>query len=273
MCSSSLITPTATSAILASSRFCNDNNIDLSKNYHSPLLSTKITGSEISVFPDCYIEKIQLNIFPQTASYSVKSTMPSMAQSKCKYNNNNYIDNSQSENFLSIDVHEKYKPPSVLSEACCENNEKPIGNFSHISFKRSDSILHISIGNSSKIVKRNKRKRRWFLNKLCTLSRRSKKENNQIFFSPQYECKEGKEGSVSGDKGNGIYHLNGNMDAFNVVNDTMIITINKKNGLADSKVDNDAHHDTNQLFGRDLDYGANELDFYMNEVRKREYHG
>jgi hypothetical protein len=248
---------TAVSA--TSSRFANNMNNDncLTKSCNA-CLSTKVIGpEEINVYPDCLINEIQLNIFPPSATFTKAST--SIAGGGGKNQQKNYYDNVDNSapqgNCLSIDVFENKK--------CNESSreDKSVGSFSHISFKRSDSILHISIGNSSKIIKRNKRKRRWFFTKLYKLSRRSSTTKDEMYLSPQCCCAQERCGS---------YHLN-NAQSLNIVNDSLVITINKKSHAANNTMtENESHVNSFRMLDGDLAYGANELDFYMNEIKKRE---
>lgn len=280
------------------------NDCDLPKACNA-CLSTKIAGPEISVYPDCFISEIQLNIFPPSVTYtaskaattssstSSSSSQPPQGKNQShKFstsNHSNSKDNntmtaaatmattSLSGHYLSIDVHENNKLQSFMpNDVSCEPDgresssgggvEKPVGIFSHISFKRSDSILHISIGNSSKIVKRNKRKRKWFFAKLCKFSRKTKRNesNREMYVSPQ-ACN-------SHDNNKGVYHLN-NTQGLNIANDSLIITINSKSHGANATADNDTHVNSFRILEGDLVCGANELDFYMNEIKKRENRG
>ena len=254
----------------ATSRFPNAINEDeeMTKNCNT-CLSTKIIGSEINLFPDYYINEIQLNIFPPSASYTARTA--TTIQGKNRTNNQcegggggGSVSPLRTVNCLSIDVHEN-KLHTLLNDVCGETKDDAVGNFSHISFKKRDSILHISIGHSSKIMKRSKHKRRWFFAKFYKTSRKSKKEKNQMFLNSKFGSRDG-----NINENNSTYHLN-HTESLNIVNDNLVITINKK-----SHENNHANHiDNNQLriFERDLDYGANELDFYMNEIKKRENRG
>ncbi|KAG5670529.1 hypothetical protein PVAND_000787 [Polypedilum vanderplanki] len=252
------------STTLSASRFANNMNNEnsLTKSCNA-CLSTKVVGSEeINVFPHCLINEIQLNIFPPSVAYTKPqptSTLPSGGTNQQKNYYNNVDNSTLSGNCLNIDVHENNK---LHDGACNENREKSVGNFSHISFKRSDSILHISIGNSSKIIKRNKlKRRRWFFTKLYKLSRKSKRD--KMCLSPQCCCAQNKCDS---------YHLN-NTQSLSIVNDNLVITINKKSNAANSVTidsNNDSHVNSFRILDGDLAYGANELDFYMNEIKKRE---
>jgi hypothetical protein len=258
----------------ATSRFPNaiNENEEMAKNCNT-CLSTKIAGSEINLFPDYYINEIQLNIFPPSAMYTARAAA-STVQGKNRTNNlcdgnsgGGSVSPLRTVNCLSIDVHEN-KLHTLFNDVCGEtkDNEDAVGNFSHISFKKRDSILHISIGNSSKIMKRSKHKRRWFFAKFYKMSRKSKKDKNQMFLSSQFGSRDG---NVN-ENDDSTYHLN-HTESLNIVNDNLVITINKKS----HENNHENHIDNNQLriFEGDLDYGANELDFYMNEIKKRENRG
>jgi hypothetical protein len=247
------------------SRNFNDINNDCTTKNHVSS-SMKMIGSEINVYPDVFINEIQLNIYPPSALYTAKPTTSTTINAMPNNHHGKYDD----VNCLSIDIHENNNKVPLNESINHDDEGKSLSdNFSHISLKRCDSILHISIGNSSKIVKRSRRKKRWLFTKLFRLSRTSKnvKRNNQMYFSPQYGCSDGKE-EADGARKDGIYNLN-QMEALNVINDNLVITINKKRRRSETTpVINQL-----SLFEGDLGYGANELDFYMNEIRKREYSG
>jgi hypothetical protein len=157
----------------------------------------------------------------------------------------------------------------TLSDICEEASDdkrlsSEVDEYSVISLKKSDSILHISIGNSSKIMKRNKRKRRWLFYKLYKLSRHKKvaRRNSELIFNPHR-------------KDNDVVHINNDdvVDGVNIINDNIVIKINNNrynvcNGTS-SEIDMRRNRQLKNL-ETDLDYGANELDFYMNELKKRE---
>lgn len=231
-------------------------------------LSKVVSGSEINIYSDDCVQEIQLNIFPPSAAYSANHHCHAERVARCKHcGTKGGVDDA---NCLSIDVIQEGNSTSSKSgsSSSCSNgvgsgggvNEtdeshgKSLqGQFSHIAFKRSNSILHISIGNSSKIMKRRMRKRQWLFSRI---------------FSSKRECysPEGK-----------ILHLN-NASALNVINDNMIICINKKNRLATTTMAANSSQQNNEIYQNqlrsildgDLEYGANELDFYMNEIKMRE---
>lgn len=255
----------------ATSRFPNviNESEEMTKNCNT-CLSTKITGSEINLFPDYYINEIQLNIFPPSALYTARVAASSNIQGKNRTNNQceggGVVSPLRTVNCLSIDVHEN-KLHTLLNDVCGEtkDNDDAVGNFSHISFKKRDSILHISIGNSSKIMKRSIHKKRWFFAKFYKMSRKSKKEKNHMFLCSQFGSRDG-----NINDNDSTYHLN-HTESLNIVNDNLVITINKK--THENNHENPIDNNQLRIFERDLDYGANELDFYMNEIKKRENRG
>lgn len=237
-------------------------------------ISKMMQGSEINVFSDGYIQEIKLNIFPPTVAYNtatnggggVDNSKTMTTMTRCKYCGNGCQHNDEA-NCLSIDVIQEVNKVNSSDD---ESQKKALqGNFSHIALKRSDSILHIAIGNSSKIMKRRKRRRLWFFAKLYKLSRSGgKKSPTKECYSPEVS-KEGK-----------IFHLN-NMNSLSVINDDIVISINKKSR---QHAANQHHHQQHQqmpsseiyqnqfrsILGDNLAHGANELDLYMNEIKMRE---
>lgn len=235
-------------------------------------LSKVVSGSEINIYSDDCVQEIQLNIFPPSAVNAASHHCHMERMSRCKYcgisaggdeetnclsidviqdnNKNNSKSNSSSSNGFGSGVG-GYNSNSVEPEEC--QGKSLQGQFSHIAFKRSNSILHITIGNSSKIMKRRKRKRQWIFSRLFN--------NKKECYSP-----DGK-----------VLHLN-NSSALNVINDDMIICINKRNQRPTTSSTNNACHHNNETYQNqlrtildgDLEYGANELDFYMNEIKMRE---
>lgn len=230
-------------------------------------LSSKVTNSEINILSDCNINEIHLNIFPPSAAY-VKD--PQSAQI------NKRQVNETPQNYLNIDVHDKPNLRTINDKDPYEVRRKTsLGYFSHISLKRCDSILHISIGNSSKITKRHKRKS-WILAKLWKLSHKKKSASKrQSFLSPQLNKDD-------------IFRLSDR--SLNIVNDELMITINNRvhnvNNTCSSSDNFNSYSDAQQrqlkVIDRDFaenfiadnvdmdNDGANELDCYMNEIKRRE---
>lgn len=252
-------------------------------------LSQMVRGSEINVFSDGYIQEIQLNIFPPTAVYSANHHCHQNGSEKvttrCKYcgsccqQNNNAGGNDEA-NCLSIDVIQElnhsgsgsgsksattssgYGGGTNDSEGDESRKMSPAhGIFSHIALKRSDSILHIAIGNSSKVLKRRKRRHRWIFAKLYKLSRSGNKKSPKECFSPEV-TKDGR-----------TFHLN-NMNGLSVINNDIVISINKKARPTTSTQQQPPSSDTYQnqfrsVLDGDLAHGT-ELDIYMNEIKMRE---
>lgn len=220
-------------------------------------LSTKAINSKINIVSDCNINEIHLNIFPPSATYVKEQPNSSSSQ----------LDDS-SHSYLNIDVHKNLNQKPINGTEHYEGKRKvSLGNFSHISVKRCDSLLHISIGNSSKITKRHK-KHSWLIAKLWKFSRKSERK---CFFSPQLDK-------------DGIYKLSNR--SINIGNDELTISIHKRSyGEPCTSTDylshNDVCHKQLRLIESDLsqsfldssdeiEHGANELDCYMNEIKRRE---
>lgn len=216
---------------------------------------------------DCNINEIHLKIFPPSATY-VKD--PSSA-----YLNSQAESNPRS--FLNIDVHEMNQKVINGEEAVESKQKVSFGYFPNISLRRSDdSILHISIGNSSKITKRHK-KNSWLVAKLWRFSHKGKsqrRKKSKWFFSPKLNKDD-------------VYRLSSG--SLNLMNDEMLISINKQNysdyrrpSCDTTKHHNEIENKQLKLIGRDLpdvfpksnggdcENGANELDCYMNEIKRRE---
>lgn len=236
-------------------------DVNDSTNCHA-CLSTKV-NSKINILSDCNINEIHLNIFPPSATY-VKETK------------NSYTHSSQADeipcSYLNIDVHEKKNLKTISrAESIDERRKMSPGEYSHISIKRCDSLLHISIGNSSKITKRHKRNS-WLFANLWKFPRKTKSLNHKKgFFSPLSQLSK-----------SGTYRLSDR--SLNVVNEDLMISINKRK-LGEHRTSdnftayNDGHQP--QLIEReicgnflksndDVEHGANELDCYMNEIKRRE---
>lgn len=233
-------------------------------------VSARVTSSNINIVSDCNINQIHLNIFPPSATYT-KEPQSTFAVAS---------GSSQAEEIsrgcLNIDVHEKVNAKSG-TESGELKRKMSSGYFSHISLKRNDSFLHISIGNSSKITKRHKRNS-WLFANLWKFSRKRKPSSHRnIFFSPQ----------ITKD---GVYRLSNR--SLNLVNDELMISINKRD-YGEPSTSADTSMPTNdgeggyvkhlRLIERDLsgtfpysyddaelENGANELDCYMNEIKRRE---
>jgi hypothetical protein len=227
-------------------------------------LATKITNSKINIFSDCNINEIHLNIFPPTATY-VRDGKAGPANSS--------VDDILPRSCLNIDVHEKRNQKVVNdSEKVEAKRRMSTSSYSHISFKRCDSILHISIGNSSKIIKRHKRQSWLFANLWKFSHKRKSPLRRRCLFSPELNR-------------DSIYQLNDK--SLNLVNDELMITINNQNyshnqpSSSSTTTDNFTTHSEcyHKQMERELsenfchsndEIGANELDCYMNEIKRRE---
>lgn len=224
-------------------------------------LSTKVTNSKINILSDCNINEIHLNIFPPSATY--------VKEAKNAYTHNSQADDLPC-SYLNIDVHERKNLKTISrADTIDEKRKMSLGEYSHISIKRCDSLLHISIGNSSKITKRHKRNS-WLFANLWKFPRKTKSlSQRKGFFSPQLSK-------------NGTYRLSDR--SLNVVNDELMISINKRNLGEFRASDNFIPHSDGhqpQLIEREVcsnflksndddEHGANELDCYMNEIKRRE---
>jgi hypothetical protein len=155
-----------------------------------------------------------------------------------------------------------------------ESKRKVMGYFPNISFRRSDdNILHISIGNSSKITKRHKKKS-WLFAKLWRLSHKKKSPRHKWFFSHE----------LSKDDAYRLSH-----GSLNLVNEEMLISINKRKysdhrrraSYEKIKQSNETQHRQLKLIGRNFPHefpdsefpnknADNELDCYMDEIKQRE---
>lgn len=225
-------------------------------------LSSRATNAKINILSDCNINEIHLNIFPPSATY-VKETQNTHKSSQ--------VDDTL-HSYLNIDVHKKINQKGIREPEGFEGRRKvSLGGFSHISLQRSDSILHISIGNSSKVTKRHKRSSWLFANLWKFANKRKSMSQRKGFFSPQ----------LSKD---GIYRLSDR--SLNLMNDNLMISINKRSFSECSASDNfmlhnDSLYKQNMLYDRDVsgnfgkssddvEIGANELDYYMSEIKRRE---
>jgi hypothetical protein len=220
---------------------------DEDSEYHD-CLTTKVTHSKMNILSDCNINEIHLNIFPPSATY-VKEALNTATQGVVYDDHHNY---------LNIDVHERLNPKAIRAgkEASEGKRKTSIGYFPHISVKRCDSLLHISIGNSSKITKRQK-KNSWLFAKFFRLPFKRKSTRRGCFLTPEKY------------KDDSYRLSNGSL---NLINEVMMISINRHRSRQ-APVNVARHHEN---FPKDndndieIENGANELDFYMNEIKRRE---
>ena len=203
-------------------------------------------SGRVNIYPNENVQEIQLNIFPPSASYTTATRCQNYAESMSRCANHNEC-SEESANCLSIDVRQESDSSEGRESSDCQGKLLQ-GPFSHIVFKRSNSILHISIGNSSKITKRKKKMRKWIFTKIFS----NRKESEML---------DGKNLPLS------------NMNAVRVINDGLIICINKKNRLStpvnSCQQNNEIYQNQLRSF-LDLENGANELDLYMKEIKMRE---
>lgn len=225
------------------------------KNCHS-CLTAKVNRSNINIFSGSNINEIHLNIFPPSVTY-VKETIHACAGT------------SQAEEkvgCLNIDVREKLNQKSIseATEPAEAKRKVSQGYVSQVSVKRCDSILHISIGNSSKITKRHKRNPWMFANVWKLLRRKKSLAQRKCSFGSQFS-------------GENVHRLSSR--SLNVLNDDLIISINKRN-YGDihpfhGSMSRDDYSKPNSTSGDfvesgEIENGANELDCYMNEIKRRE---
>lgn len=238
-------------------------DVNDSTNCHA-CLSAKVTNSKINILSDCNINEIHLNIFPPSATY--------VKEPKNAYTSTHSSQTDEKTcNYLNIDVHENVNLKTInRAESIEERRKMSLGEYSQISIKRCDSLLHISIGNSSKITKRHKRNS-WLFANLWKFPRKTKSlSQRKGFFSPQLNK-------------DGIYRLSDR--SLNVVNDELMISINKRKFAEYRAADNFMPHNDGlqqlqpierEVCGNflksndDVEHGANELDCYMNEIKRRE---
>lgn len=230
-------------------------------NCHACLSSKQIP--EINILSDCNINEIHLNIFPPSATY--------VKESLSAYSGSSQVDVNPC-SFLNIDVHEKPRQKIIgVTESTEDKQKVSSGYFSHISLRRyDDSILNISIGNSSKITKRHKRNS-WIFRRLWKFSSRRKSPkhaNAKWFFSPHLNKDD-------------IYRLsNGSL---NFLNDELLISINRRNydnhrrtSFDKSKLYREKQFEQTKPIIQDfrienkLNDDADELDCYMDEIKRRE---
>lgn len=241
-----------------------DGNDTTNSNCHACLTSV-VTNPEINILSDCNINEIHLNFFPPSATY-IKSSTSAYPSSQVDLN---------PRSILNIDVHEKVRQKIIGDMESTEDKRKmSLGYFSHIALRRcDDSILNISIGNSSKITKRHK-KNSWFLRRLWKFSHKRKSsthKSSRWYFSPQLNKDD-------------VYRLS--TGSLNFLNDELIISINKRNyndnqrRVSFEKIKhNNENQQPSEQVSRDFlveftknntDDGANELDCYMDEIKRRE---
>jgi hypothetical protein len=218
-------------------------------------LSAEISKTKIQVSTDGNLNGICLNIFP------LEATRNSDGIRIC----NNDV--SPLQKYLEINVHEKISDDVMT----LENNRRRMssGHFSFIKLKKCDSLLHITIGNSSKIAKRRKRVS-WLFSRIMSFPKRNAKNRERKF---SYDTHLNKHGCLT-------FESNGKM---NLMNDELLLSIHNKSSsstsfeMAKSNSEND--DSIKSQMGRkflkslsidEIENGANELDLYMNEIKCRE---
>lgn len=240
------------------------------ENPHS-CLTSNLTNSKVNLSSQCTINEIHLNIFPPTGATYCKASKDNVLCENIE---------EKSSQFLNVNIQQNknvYRRKSDGESKDVENQQKLLPSNVNVSFQRCDSILHISIGNSSKVMKRNKNKFR-FLSKLRIFSRKRRaKRQCQMFFTSQ----------IANDN---TYHIDD--DSLNIINDDLMITINKGSQISemamkstliqssDSSVSSagkehkstqscDVNSNKNSLH-YNFDKMDNELDDYMREIKRRE---
>lgn len=245
---------------MSTSRFTDGND---SANCHA-CLSTKVTNAGIKILSDCNINEIHLNIFPASATYVVKEPLNA-------YMNSRKVDDVPN-SYLNINVHNRVNQKILNSIETNDNRRRmSFESSTHISLKRCDSLLHISIGKNSKVIKRHKRKSWLFANLWKLTNRKRSPGQRNGFRSPQHSR-------------DSVYRLSDG--SLNFVNDELMICLKKKSfGECTSSdnfvLHNDGHQNQQKLIEREMsenlrkrneedENGANELDCYMNEIKRRE---
>lgn len=245
---------------MSTARYSDGND---SANRHA-CLSTKVTNAGIKILSDCNINEIHLNIFPPSATYVVKEPLN-------VYMNSRKVDDVPN-SYLNINVHDRVNQKIINAiETNDDRRKMSFESSTHISLKRCDSLLHISIGKNSKVTKRHKRKSWLFANFWKLANRKRTLGTRNGFRSPQ----------LSRDS---VHRLSER--SLNLVNDELMICINKRScGECTSSdnfmLHNGGHQNQQKLTERDLsenflkgndedENGANELDCYMNEIKRRE---
>lgn len=240
-------------------------------------VSAEITNNEIRLITtDKSLNGIHLNIFPPTENSSENANSSAAEREQCSDGN------SERQRSLSLDIHEKLFVKSRARSYAGDRRLSNAANFTFVSFQRSDSLLHITIGKSSKITKRRKRIS-WLFARLLSFSRRRERSNhhhhrNQKFLHESHA-------SVSIQQR--LYGIDGSSNSndgrLKFTNDEMTVAISLRDESnkssfeveeENSKTQSDARKLLESLtVGRedvDIENGANELDLYMNEVRRRE---
>lgn len=259
-----VLSPSTITLATSKQRSCELNDI---ANCHA-CSSTKITNSKINIVPDCNINEIHLNIFPQSTTHVKEAST-----NGCKISQQDV----EPQAYLNIDIHSN-RNPKHFNGTKHKRKSSMTGNFSQISFKRSDSILHISIGNSSKIAKRSKRKL-GFLSRIWNFSQ---KRNSFILTVSKSDA------DINNDS---TYNIN--EGGLNVVNKDLMIQVNKMNHVDNflsksdlikgtTKCSQRGHLSELHVMERNLmknflkcdtdvmENGDNELDYYMKEIKMRE---
>lgn len=223
-------------------------------------VSAEITDNEIRVISDSSMSEIHLNIFSPKAN-----------DDEVECHDENSLRQS-----LSLNVHEmngKTRKSSFI-----EGNGRKLSNvdnFTFVSFRKSDSLLHITIGKSTKITKRRKRIS-WLFARLFKFSRRRSNHRNHKFLRESHAVCLQKQF-------NGIVDSHLNEGKLKYTNDEMTVTIAVCGDSNKSSFEIEDENLKTQSVARklleslkideddiEIENGANELDLYMSEVRRRE---
>lgn len=231
-------------------------------------LSAEISKSKIELATDGSLNGIRLNIYPPRATNSLNSD-------GIRICNN---DGSPSRKYLEIDVHEMINDDVVSFEGN-HSRRKSTGHLSFISLKKCDSLLHITIGNSSKIAKRRKRVS-WLFARIWKFSRKENSISNRRERKLSYDSH-----LLNKHHACLTFESNGKV---NLMNDELMLSIHNKSSSSTSSEMNstnsnaESRNDDNlksQMMARkfletltidEIENGANELDLYMKEIKFRE---
>lgn len=242
------------------------------ENPHS-CLTSNLTNSKVNLSSQCTINEIHLNIFPPTGASYCKASKDKVLCENVEEKSLQFLNVNIQQNKNAI----RRKSDNGVNKDVGGNQQKILPGNVNVSFQRCDSILHISIGNSSKVMKRSKSKFQ-FLSKLRIFSRKRKaKRQCQMFFTSQIANEN-------------TYRMDD--DSLNIINDDLMITINKGSQISEMAVKStliQSSHSSVSSSGKEhkstqscdvnsnrnslhynYDKMDNELDDYMREIKRRE---
>lgn len=225
-------------------------------------LRAEISKSEIQVVTEGNINGIQLNIFTPRATHS---------DGNGQYTLNSCGTSENVAQCLAIDVLQKMNDESMMLSAVENGRRMSSGHFSYISFKKCDSLLHITIGNTSKIAKRRKRAS-WLFARILKFSHRKAKRERKSSYDTQLN----KHSSLDTCESNGKLKLMNDelsLEIYNKPSTSSSVTSEMTGSkLCDESLKTQAiaRKFLENLSIDEIENGANELDLYMKEVKRRE---